>query len=69
VSRSIGTYLACILPREYPDMNLHAHIITCSPLSMNLPAYDTTSPDPSLHEIHPNNTHKPLISLRLEALA
>jgi len=50
-------------------MNLHAHIITCSPLSMNLPAYDTTSPDPSLHEIHPNNTHKPLISLRLEALA
>jgi len=28
-------------------MNLPAHIITCYPPSMNLPAHGTTSPDPS----------------------
>jgi len=27
-------------------MNLPAHIITCSPPSMNLPAHGTPSPDP-----------------------
>jgi len=30
-------------------MNLPAHIITCSPPSMNLPAHGTASPGPSLH--------------------
>jgi len=29
-------------------MNLPAHIITCSPPSMNLPVHGTTSPDPSI---------------------
>jgi len=32
---------ACILTREHHNMNFHAHIITCSPPSMNLPAHDT----------------------------
>ena len=39
-------------------MNLPAHIITCSPPSMNLPAYGTTSPDPSLTSRHDNETRK-----------
>jgi len=39
-------------------MNLPAHIITCSPLSMNLPAHGTTSPDPSLTSQHDNENKK-----------
>jgi len=35
-------------------MNLPAHIITCSPPSMNLPAHGTTSPDPSFISQHDN---------------
>jgi len=46
--------------REYQDMNLSAHIITCSPPSMNLPTHGTTSPDPSLASLRTTNTHKPL---------
>jgi len=30
-----------ILTREHHNMNLSAHIITCSPPAMNLPAHDT----------------------------
>jgi len=36
---------------------------------MNLPAHGTTSPDPSSHQMQPNNTHNLKISLRLGALA
>jgi len=35
-------------------MNLPAHIITCSPPSMNLPAHGTASPDPSFTSQHDN---------------
>jgi len=44
--------------REYQDMNLLAHIITCSPSSMNLPAHGTISPDPSLTSQHQNKIKK-----------
>jgi len=30
-------------------MNLPTHMIMCSPPSMNLPAHDTSSPEPSPH--------------------
>jgi len=43
-ARNIRTYLARIPTREYQDMNLPAHTITCSPPSMNLPTHGTTSP-------------------------
>jgi len=39
-------------------MDIPAHIITCSPPSMNLPAHDTTSPDPNLTSQHDNENKK-----------
>ncbi|QCE14451.1 hypothetical protein DEO72_LG11g1451 [Vigna unguiculata] len=39
-------------------MNLPAHIITCSPPSMNLSAHGTSSPDPSITSPLKNNAHK-----------
>jgi len=39
-------------------MNLSAHIITCSPPSMNLPAHGTTFLDPSLTSQHDNKNKK-----------
>jgi len=39
-------------------MNLPAHIITCSPPSMNLPTHGTTSPDPSFTSQHDNENKK-----------
>jgi len=39
-------------------MNLPAHIIMCSPPSMNLLAHGTTSPDPSLTSQHDNENNK-----------
>ena len=50
--------LARIPTREYQDMNLPTHIITCSPLPMNLPAHGTISPDPSLTSQHDNRRKK-----------
>jgi len=39
-------------------MNLPAHIITCSPPSMNLLAHSTTSSDPSIASLLKRNSHK-----------
>jgi len=40
-------------------MNLPAHIIMCSPPSMNLSAHGTTSPDPSIASLLERKKHKP----------
>ncbi|QCE11388.1 hypothetical protein DEO72_LG10g2621 [Vigna unguiculata] len=50
--------LACIPTREYQDMKFPAHIITCSPPSMNLLAHGTTSLFPSLTSQHDNENKK-----------
>jgi len=39
-------------------MNLPVYIIPCSPPSMNLPAHDTASLDPSMTSLLKCNTHK-----------
>ena len=60
-TRSISQYRnlpASIPTREYQDMILFAHIITCSPPSINLPAHRTTSSDPSLTSQHQNEIKK-----------
>ena len=44
--------LARIPTREYQDMNLSAHIITCSSLIMNLPAHDNMKHIPNQDQHH-----------------
>jgi len=50
-------------------MNLLAHIITCSPPSMNLPAHGTTSPDPSFTSQHDNENKKSTLRYKVHTQA